>query len=157
MQVDQFASQSDTEVLLYAYLAWGEQCVERFNGQCLMNYDGGGDNCTDHNMKLAAARIAGYVIQGIITAAQLFPVTTAAGIAMELAEAAATRIVSKLVNKALEKVQEKITEKMNEKMGDLLGGKNPLDMFTSGAFAKGKEYINNPQLSLDNLKFSGSE
>ena len=28
----QFSSQSDTEVLLRSYLAWGEQCVERFNG-----------------------------------------------------------------------------------------------------------------------------
>lgn len=28
----QFHSQSDTEVLLRSFLAWGEQCVERFNG-----------------------------------------------------------------------------------------------------------------------------
>lgn len=28
----QFRSRSDTEVLLYAYAEWGEQCVERFNG-----------------------------------------------------------------------------------------------------------------------------
>ena len=28
-----FATRSDTEVLLHAYDAWGEQCVERFNGQ----------------------------------------------------------------------------------------------------------------------------
>src|SRR5690606_30959375 len=26
----QFRSQTDTEVILYAYDAWGEQCVERF-------------------------------------------------------------------------------------------------------------------------------
>jgi len=28
----QFSSRSDTEVLLRAYLAWGQRCVERFNG-----------------------------------------------------------------------------------------------------------------------------
>lgn len=28
----QFRSQSDSEVLLYAYAAWGENCVKRFNG-----------------------------------------------------------------------------------------------------------------------------
>ena len=28
----QFHSHSDTEVLLHAYLQWGEQCVDRFNG-----------------------------------------------------------------------------------------------------------------------------
>ncbi len=27
-----FRSQSDTEVILYAYAEWGEQCVQRFNG-----------------------------------------------------------------------------------------------------------------------------
>lgn len=28
----QFRSKSDTEVVLYAYMAWGERCLERFNG-----------------------------------------------------------------------------------------------------------------------------
>lgn len=41
----QFHSGSDTEVMLIAYRAWGESCIQRFNGMCaFVIYDSGDEN-----------------------------------------------------------------------------------------------------------------
>jgi hypothetical protein len=103
------------------YKEWGDTgyvsigaSPENYNHNCLMNFDGGGDQCTNLNGWLTLIKTAGVLIRTMITAGELSGVLTAPALAID-AKTIAIRMVTE---EALDLVTDYISDQVEDKIAD---------------------------------------
>jgi hypothetical protein len=109
------------------YLKWADTGHVRsgrpknYNHNCLMNWDGGGDNCTNVNGWLTTVKTIGVAIRTIITGAQASGVLTIPATGVDVK----TMVVRAAADAALGALTDFVSREVEDKIGD--AGSNALN------------------------------
>ncbi len=101
------------------YKEWGDTGYvsigadpKNYNHNCLMNFDGGGDNCTDENATFLAIKTLGVAIRLLITAGEMSGILTAPSLVID----GKTIVIKLVTEKAISIVTGFVSEQVEDKI-----------------------------------------
>lgn len=131
------------------YKKWGETghvgigaTPENYNNNCLMNFDGGGDNCTNLNVTLTLIKTTGVLIRTLITAGEMSGILTAPSVAIDLKTFAVKTAVDIAIGKITDFVSDKVEDQISSAAEDVLRDVDFIDIAGAGKLSDPASFLN---------------
>jgi hypothetical protein len=127
------------------YKEWGENgyvsigaSPDNYNHNCMMNFDGGGDRCTNINGWLTLIKTGGVLIRILITAGEMSGLLTAPALAIDAKTIAIRMVTEEAISMVTDFVSDEVEDKIADAATDALNSVN----FNDGISGAG--HLTNP-------------
>ncbi len=131
------------------YKEWGDNgyvsigtTPQNYNHNCMMNFDGGGDRCTNINGWLTLIKTAGVLIRTLITAGEMSGLLTAPALVIDAKTIAVRVVTEEAVEMVTDFVSEHVEDKITEAATDALNDVNFVDSAGPGNLTDPVSFLN---------------
>jgi len=122
---------------------------QNYNHNCMMNFDGGGDKCTNLNGWLTLVKTGGVLIRRLITAGQMSVFLTAPATAIDLKTLAIRTVTEEAIGMVTDYVSHEIEGNIIAAASDTLNSLNYNDGGGAGNLTDPASLLNPAGISLD--------